>query len=232
MPPLPPDEALLLRRMIGGVARRHGHRASFMSKPFQHWPGNGMHVHVSLQDESGRNLFADGARGEKMLRHAVAGTLATMPDMLAVFVNTFNGYRRLAPGSYAPTRVAWGENNRSVAVRIPSGSPAARRLEHRISGADAHPHLVAAGAAGGDAGGHREGNGAAGRRATANAYEGDGEGAELTDYMEEAVEAFENSGFAARALGADFRKVYAEIKKAEQAVFDERISRLEHETYL
>lgn len=68
--------------------------------------------------------------------------------------------------------------------------------------------------------------------ATANAYEGDGEGAELTDYMEEAVEAFENSGFAARALGADFRKVYAEIKKAEQAVFDERISRLEHETYL
>lgn len=138
------DEALLLRRMIGGVARRHGHRASFMSKPFQHWPGNGMHVHVSLQDESGRNLFADGARGEKMLRHAVAGTLATMPDMLAVFVNTFNGYRRLAPGSYAPTRVAWGENNRSVAVRIPSGSPAARRLEHRISGADAHPHLVAA----------------------------------------------------------------------------------------
>lgn len=65
-----------------------------------------------------------------------------------------------------------------------------------------------------------------------NAYEGAGTGAELTDYMEEAVEAFEESDFVAQALGADFRRVFSEIKKAEQAVFDERISRLEHETYL
>ena len=65
-----------------------------------------------------------------------------------------------------------------------------------------------------------------------NAYEGAEAGPELTDYMEEAVEAFEESDFVAEALGVDFRRVFSEIKKAEQAVFDERISRLEHETYL
>ncbi|MFN0262513.1 glutamine synthetase family protein [Tepidamorphus sp. 3E244] len=225
------DEALLLRRMIAGIARRHGHRASFMSKPFQHWPGNGMHVHVSLEDENGNNVFADPKRGETLLRNAVGGTLASMTDALAVFVNTFNGYRRLAPGSYAPTRVAWGENNRSVAVRIPSGSGKARRLEHRISGADAHPHLVAAALLAGILHGIEEGIEPP-EPIVGNAYEGDTKGAELTDYMEEAVEAFEASSFVADALGADFRHIFAEIKKAEQAVFDERISRLEHETYL
>ncbi|MCB1471643.1 MAG: glutamine synthetase [Rhodobiaceae bacterium] len=225
------DEALLLRRMIAGVARRNGHRASFMAKPFQDWPGNGMHVHVSLQDEAGRNIFADPQDGETKLRHAIAGVLETMPEALAVFVNSFNGYRRLAPGSYAPTRVAWGENNRSVAVRIPSGSAKARRLEHRIAGADAHPHLVAAAMLAGLL--HGLETGAEPPPAViGNAYEGGGTGAELTDYMEEAVEAFECSDFIADALGADFRLVFSELKKAEQAVFDERISRLEHETYL
>ena len=225
------DEALLLRRMIAGVARKHGHRASFMAKPFQDWPGNGMHVHVSLQDKDGRNLFADGGKGEALLRNAVGGVLATMAEAQAIFVNSFNGYRRLAPGSYAPTRVAWGENNRSVAIRIPSGSAKARRLEHRISGADAHPHLVAAAMLAGILHGMEESIEPP-PPIIGNAYEGAGTGAELTDYMEEAVEAFEESDFVAQALGADFRRVFSEIKKAEQAVFDERISRLEHETYL
>lgn len=156
------DEALLLRRMIGGVARRHGHRASFMSKPFQHWPGNGMHVHVSLQDESGRNLFADGARGEKMLRHAVAGTLATMPDMLAVFVNTFNGYRPAGAGQLRahPRRLGREQpfGRRAHSFRQPRGTAAGTsHLRRRRP-----PAPGRRGAAGGDAGGHREGNGAAG----------------------------------------------------------------------
>ncbi len=116
-----------------------------MAKPFQEWPGNGMHVHVSVLDESGTNVFSRGAAGERLLQSAVAGTLRTMTDCLALFINTFNGFRRLAPGSYAPTRVTWGTNNRSVAVRVPISKPDARRLEHRIAGADANPYLVLAG---------------------------------------------------------------------------------------
>lgn len=224
------DDAVLLRRLITCVARKHNMRASFMAKPFQEWPGNGMHVHVSLADADGVNVFADEA-GAALLRHAVAGTLETMPELLAIFINSFNGYRRLAPGSYAPTRVTWGRNNRSVAVRVPSGSAAARRLEHRIAGADANPHLVLAGILSGMMRG-LEARLEPPPAIEGNAYAGLGVGAELTDYMEEAVEAFEMSDFVAEAFGTEFRRIFSELKKAEQAVFDERISRLEHETYL
>ncbi|ESR23689.1 glutamine synthetase family protein [Lutibaculum baratangense] len=225
------DDALLLRRMIGGVARRHGLRASFMAKPFQEWPGNGMHVHVSLTGADGLNVFGRGEEGERALRSAIAGTLATMPDCLALFINTFNGFRRLAPGSYAPTRVTWGSNNRSVAVRVPISKPEANRLEHRIAGADANPYLVLAAVLSGMLHGMEEKLDPP-AAVEGNAYEGDGQGAELTDYMEEAVEAFEASSFIIHAFGARFRHLFTELKKAEQAVFDERISRLEHETYL
>lgn len=225
------DDALLLRRLIGGTARRHGLRASFMAKPFQEWPGNGMHVHVSLEDGTGVNVFSRGEDGDRLLKSAVAGTLKTMPDCLALFINTFNGYRRLAPGSYAPTRVTWGSNNRSVAVRVPIAKPEANRLEHRIAGADANPYLVLAAILAGIERG-LEDELTAPPAVEGNAYEGAGQGEELTDYMEEAVETFERSSFIAEAFGAEFRHLFAELKKAEQAVFDERISRLEHETYL
>lgn len=225
------DDALLLRRLIGGVARRHGLRASFMAKPFQEWPGNGMHVHVSVEDETGTNVFSRGEEGERLLGSAVAGTLETMTDCLPLFINTFNGYRRLAPGSYAPTRVTWGVNNRSVAVRMPIAKPAARRLEHRIAGADANPYLVLAAILAGMLRGI-DGKLVPPPAIEGNAYAGEGQGAELTDYMEEAVEAFEMSAFIAEAFGERFRHLFSELKKAEQAVFDERISRLEHETYL
>ncbi|MCC2112721.1 MAG: glutamine synthetase [Hyphomicrobiales bacterium] len=224
------DDAVLLRRLIKAVARSHGLEATFMAKPFIEWPGNGMHVHVSLADADGVNVFAD-EEGATLLRQAVAGTLETMPELLAIFINSFNGYRRLAPGSYAPTRVTWGRNNRSVAVRVPSGSAAARRLEHRIAGADANPHLVLAGILSGMMRG-LEARLEPPPAIEGNAYAGLGVGAELTDYMEEAVEAFEMSDFVAEAFGTEFRRIFSELKKAEQAVFDERISRLEHETYL
>ncbi len=75
---------------------------------------------------------------------AAAGLLATMADTALFYVPSYNGFRRLVPGSYAPTGISWGYDNRSVAVRVPNGPPKARRLEHRIAGADAHPHLVLA----------------------------------------------------------------------------------------
>ncbi len=71
--------------------------------------------------------------GRRNLEAAVAGLLTSMPESLLLFINTWNGFRRITPGSYAPTRAVWAENNRSVALRIPVSTEENRRVEHRIA---------------------------------------------------------------------------------------------------
>jgi glutamine synthetase len=140
------DHALLLRRLIRGTAARHGLAATFMAKPFGDLDGSGMHVHVSLRDSSGRNVFA-GQGGEAVpehLRHAVGGMLAAMPESLAIFAPNANSYRRLRPGCFAPIAGNWGPNHRHVAVRLPASNADNSRFEHRTAGADCNPYLAVA----------------------------------------------------------------------------------------
>ncbi|HSI40335.1 MAG TPA: glutamine synthetase family protein [Xanthobacteraceae bacterium] len=220
------DDAILLRRLIEGVARRHGLRASFMAKPFLEFAGSGMHVHVSLLDSTGANAFA---ADQGLLERAAAGMLATMEETAILFVPSFNGFRRLVPGSYAPTGISWGYDNRSVAVRVPNGPPKARRLEHRIAGADAHPHLVLAAILAGMLEG-MERELAAPAPLAGNAYEA--AAPRLTHSMRAATAAFAGSDFVARAFGLPFRHVFAVMKEAELAAFEQRIAPLEYQTYL
>ncbi|OQM75612.1 glutamine synthetase family protein [Manganibacter manganicus] len=139
------DDAVLFKRTVKGIARKHGFIASFMAKPYGKRAGNGLHVHFSLLDAEGNNVFNDGSdQGSETMLHAVGGLLAAMAESTVVFAPHFNSYRRLRPNSYAPTAVAWGYENRMVAIRIPGGPPQARRIEHRVSGADANPYLVLA----------------------------------------------------------------------------------------
>ena len=141
-PLLAADHAALLRRLVRGVARANGVDATFIAKPFKDQPGNGLHVHISLVDESGQNRFG-GAGGAALLHHAVAGMQALMFDSLALFAPNLNSFRRVL-GPYVPNTPAWGHNNRSVAFRIPAASGPDTRIEHRVAGADASPHLVVA----------------------------------------------------------------------------------------
>lgn len=223
------DDAILLRRLIDGVARKHGLRASFMPKPFLDFAGSGMHVHVSLTDEAGGNAFGTGTAGDTLLQQCAAGLLATMADTAVLYVPSYNGFRRLVPGSYAPTGISWGYDNRSVAVRVPNGPPKARRLEHRIAGADAHPHLVLAAILAGMLEGIE-------KQLTppaplvGNAYEA--QAPLLTYDMGEAIRSFNGSDFVGRAFGAEYRRVFAIMKEAELAAFERRINPLEYETYL
>ena len=144
------DDAIFLKRIIKGVARRHNLAATFMSKPYGTRSGSGMHVHFSLVDKEGRNVFDDGTdEGSPLMRNAVAGLLRSMAEMTLVFAPHYNSYRRLRPRTHAPVSVAWGYENRTAAIRIPGGSPAARRIEHRVAGADANPYLVLAAILGG-----------------------------------------------------------------------------------
>ena len=222
------DDAILLRRLIDGVARSHDLRASFMPKPLADFAGNGMHVHVSLRDQSGENAFA-GVGGDHLLRHAAGGLLSTMAEALLIFVPGFNGYRRLVPGSYAPTGITWGYDNRSVAVRVPNGPPSALRLEHRIAGADAHPHLVLAAILAGMLEGI-EARLEPPAPLSGNAY--DHAAPRLSASMEEAVARFASSDFIGRAFGPEYRRIFATMKDEERAVFARAILPLEYETYL
>ncbi|MEC7668113.1 MAG: glutamine synthetase, partial [Pseudomonadota bacterium] len=136
------DDAWLFKMLVRGLARRHGFAASFMAKPYEDYPGSGMHTHFSVLDEDGNNVFDDGGpKGTDTLRHAVAGCLNAMQDSALVFAPHLNSYDRLVPDAHAPTGLCWAYENRTAAIRIPSGSPAARRIEHRVAGGDVNPYL-------------------------------------------------------------------------------------------
>jgi glutamine synthetase len=143
------DDTWLFKMLVKGLARRHGFAASFMAKPYANWPGNGMHLHFSIVNEDGKNLFDDGGpAGTDLLRAAVAGCLDGMADTMLLLAPHANSYDRMVPGAHAPTGICWSYENRTAAVRIPSGGPRARRIEHRASGGDINPYLMIAGVLG------------------------------------------------------------------------------------
>jgi len=139
------DDAVLFKQIAKGVARKHGLAASFMAKPYADRPGNGMHLHLSVIDQQGHNIFDDGSEaGSQLMQHAVAGLLAAMPESMLIFAPHRNSYRRFAIESHAPLAACWGYENRTAALRIPLGPPQQRRIEHRVAGADTNPYLVLA----------------------------------------------------------------------------------------
>ncbi|MEM8548542.1 MAG: glutamine synthetase family protein [Pseudomonadota bacterium] len=229
-PVLAAKQILQMKRLIKGVAQKHGLIASFMSKPFENEAGNGMHVHCSVLDEAGNNIFDDGSdSGTDLLRHAIAGCMCYMPDGMAVFAPNFNSYRRLQPGSHAPTAASWGYENRTVSVRVPAGSTKARRLEHRVAGSDANPYLLFA-------------------VLLASVYEGlkqemdpgepiAGDGYEqvrelLPQFMPDAVKRWKHSDFIRSHLGEELQRIYTLTKEQEIDEFRSRITQLEYQTFL
>jgi glutamine synthetase len=139
------DHAVLLQQIVKAAARSNGFDATFMAKPYADRAGNGLHIHLSLLDANGRNIFDDGtAEGSEKLRHAIGGLQATMAESMALFAPSVNSYRRFQPDMFAPVNRRWGVNNRSAGMRVPAGPSEARRIEHRVAGADANPYLALA----------------------------------------------------------------------------------------
>jgi glutamine synthetase len=223
------DNAQRLKQAIKNVSRKHGYIASFMAKPFGDRDGNGFHTHVSLLDRDGRNVFDDGTdRGSDLLRHAIAGLAAVMADSMLLLAPHRNSYRRLQRGVHGPLVPNWGYENRYVAMRIPNGEGAARRIEHRIAGADANPYLSLAVILAGILHGLERKQepepptqaGPVKPKAT------------LPGNWETALAAFEQSEFIRDALGARFQHAMTEIKLVEQEQFLAQVSPLEYDSYL
>lgn len=134
-----------LKSVIAETATRHGLAADFSAGPFPDRPGNGMHIHLHLQDVNGRNVFyKDDARISDALKWSIGGLLAWLPETMPVFAPYPESYARFSDKQNVPTTASWGANNRTVAVRLPDAPHDNKRIEHRVAGSDADPHRVVA----------------------------------------------------------------------------------------
>jgi glutamine synthetase len=224
------DDAVLFKRIVKGLARKHGIAASFMAKPYGQRSGSGLHVHFSLIDKNGKNVFNNGtAEGSPLLLNAVGGLLEAMAETTLLFAPHSNSYRRLRPGTHAPSAAAWGYENRTVAVRIPGGPPAARRIEHRVAGADANPYLVLAGILGGALLGIER------QIAPPDPVTGDAYLLRLKSLPPDwasAIAAFASGGMVADALPVMLRDMLVACKQQEMNTFASQVTDFEYETYL
>jgi glutamine synthetase len=222
------DDAILLKRAIRAVALKRGFIATFMARPLTEQTGSGLHIHISLLDKNGKNIFG-GAEGAVRLKHAVGGVLAAMPESIAMIAPNANSYRRFRPGAFAPVSPIWGANHRAVSVRVPLAGEKDARLEHRPAGADACPHLTAA-------------------ILVASVHHGmatkcdpgpmveEGSKAELgqpfPSRWREALDRLQSGTILKPYLGDKFTKMYLDVKRDEEARYHAEVSDRDYAWYL
>ena len=223
------DHAILFKQLVDRAAFEKGLIASFMAKPYTEHGGCGQHVHVSLLDENGRNVFDAKSDTPDLLLQAVAGCLDNMEACLLILAPNANSYRRLQPESFAPVRVDWGYDHRGVAVRLPETEGPGARLEHRVAGADANPYLVLATLLGCISTGLENAH----KPDTSPLLPGEQPtGKNLTHDWLTAIDKFEQSDWIKEVLGARFCTLYARIKRYEAQQFNRQVSDIDLATYL
>ena len=223
------DEVFFFKRTVREAAMRHGMYATFMAKPIAGEPGSAMHIHQSILDQHGDNIFshADGT-ATAAFGHYIGGLQRYMPSAMALVAPYVNSYRRLTPNSAAPINIEWGHDNRTVGIRSPISSPQARRIENRISGADANPYVALAVTL------------ACGYLGMKNKIEPKPEmkgDAYLSPHalprsLGESLDWLRRDSDLNEVLGQDFITVYTEIKEVEFAEFMQVISPWEREHLL
>ncbi|MYS21983.1 L-glutamine synthetase [Streptomyces sp. DvalAA-14] len=202
------------------IAAQEGLSLTFMAK-YDEREGNSCHIHLSLRDSGGRPVLADPDGGmSELMRHFLAGQLAAMRDFSLLFAPNINSYKRYRPGSFAPTAVAWGHDNRTCALRV-VGHGASLRLENRVPGGDVNPYLaVAAMVAAGLHGVERKLE--LPEPCAGNAYAADYP--RVPGSLREAAELWSASPLAAAAFGAEVVAHYANMARVEQEQFDTAVT--------
>ncbi|EKM98877.1 MULTISPECIES: glutamine synthetase family protein [Acidocella] len=224
------DGATLFKRTIKQVARKHGLTATFMAKPYGQWAGSGMHVHMSILDNAGKNIFVGTPeRAAPELYHALGGIIHNMPDTMLTLAPHANSYRRFAPGVHAPTYGDWGHDNRMASVRVITADPAASRIEHRVAGADCNPYLSFASLLGTALAGLE------GRMDPGPETHGTIRSPlapPLPIAWSGAVDKFGASAAMGDIFGAEFQRYYTATKRQEISELRKRISDVEYDAYL
>jgi glutamine synthetase len=213
------DNHTIYKNGIKEMANQHGCSVTFMAKPDHTWIGSSCHIHSSLWTD-GRNAF-DGEPA--LFRQYLAGQLAASRELALFFAPNVNSYKRYAAGSWAPTTLAWGYDNRTCAFRV-VGHAQGLRIENRMPGADANPYLAFAAIIA--AGLHGIENGLEPPPAfSGNAYESDV--ARLPGTLRDAVTALDTGRVARAALGDDVVDHYLNYGRTEQELFDRVVTEYE-----
>jgi glutamine synthetase len=224
------DHAVMLKRIVKGVMRKHDYDATFMAKPYGNHAGSGMHVHFSLLDAHGNNVFiGEGNETSRTLLAAIGGLITSMPDSMAVFAPNANSYRRVTLSEHAPMYASWGYETRSAAVRIVSSRREATRLEHRVAGADANPYLVLAAILEGALLGIEVGMQATNPLIADNHTD---RHEALPNNWDYALELFAASTFASSCLGPAYKALYLACKNQELAEFRGRVTDVEYDAFI
>ena len=225
------DQITVFKRTMREAALKHDVAATFMAKPITDEPGSAMHIHQSVVDaESGRNIFVneDGSMSELFLYH-IGGLQKFIPEVLPLFAPNVNSFRRFLPDTSAPVNVEWGEENRTVGLRVPDAGPQNRRVENRLPGADANPYLAIAASLLCGYIGMVEGVNAS-APVQGRGYERRNLRLPLT--IEDALERMENCRALEAYLGKKFIAGYVATKRAEHENYKRVISSWEREFLL
>ncbi len=223
------DDAIYLKRAIKSIAQKQGLQASFMAKPLVDQAGSGLHIHASVLDANGDNIFACTPDAPcDALRHAIGGLQRSAKDCLLLFAPNANSYRRFVLNAFVPLNEVWGFNNRTVAMRVPHSDEKNTRIEHRIAGADANVYLATAAVLAGMLDGIEHGYDP-GAPVVGNAYE---QTEIKTPYWRDSIRDFMASDFIADQFGERFRHIYGQQKLKELHSFYREVTTLEYDWYL
>jgi len=223
------DQVFLFKRTIREAALSHNIYATFMAKPIANQPGSAMHIHQSISDRSGRNIFSDtdGSPTREFFSF-IAGQQHYLPAVMCIFAPYVNSYRRLTRESAAPVNVHWGYDNRTTGLRVPPSPPGSRRVENRVPSSDSNPYLAIAASLAAGYLGLVEG------LLPEDPVEGSARdhGQELPRGLLEAVALFGENEALAGIFGPEFVGTYRAIKQAEYETFMRVISPWEREYLL
>ncbi|MFT5865819.1 MAG: glutamine synthetase [Gammaproteobacteria bacterium] len=223
------DQVFYFKRLIREAALKHDCFATFMAKPIEGEPGSAMHIHHSILDAQGNNIFT-GPQGEETdaFFHFIGGLQEHMPSVIAVMAPYVNSYRRYVRDHAAPINLEWGRDNRTTGIRIPLSPPEARRVENRLAGMDCNPYLcIAASLACGYLG-------MMNKTRPDKRYQGDAYDAEdeIPKGLYAALDLFDEATQIHGVLGPEFVRVYSIVKRAEYNEFLQVISPWEREHLL
>ncbi len=225
------DAHMLLKTAAKEIALQQGLVATFMAKMSHDFGGSSCHVHMSMLDESDNSAFADGADDmSETMRSFLAGLLHHGRDFFLFFAPTTNSYKRLVPNTFAPARIDWGVDNRTVAMRV-VGRDKAKRIENRIPGADVNPYLAYAAMLAAGLSGIEQKLELKEAPQPGNAYARDG-GTPIPATLKEAVAAFSESDAVAEAFTVDVREHYANFGRQTAGVFDSKVTDVERRLLL
>ncbi|MFF3194490.1 glutamine synthetase family protein [Streptomyces misionensis] len=213
------DQHALYKTGAKEIAAQEGVSITFMAK-YNEREGNSCHIHLSLTDADGTNALAGPEGMSELMRHFLAGQLAALRDFSLLYAPNINSYKRFQPGSFAPTAVAWGHDNRTCALRV-VGHGRSLRFENRLPGGDVNPYLAVAGlvAAGLYGVEHKL---EIPEPCTGNAYAAGFDHVPAT--LREAAERWERSAIAEAAFGEEVVAHYRNMARVELEAFDAAVT--------